>query len=109
MLTVGDHMLRERHSIELQQKLGAAYRRKGDVATAERHETQAIRAFEGRLSQGADDPATRYYIAVLYGLRGDAEAAQRHLDQVVKAVPAFTKWRVPRDPDFDPVRAAIHV
>ena len=109
MLTVGDHMLRERTSIELQQKLGAAFRRKGDVATAEHHETQAIRAFEGRLSQGADDPATRYYVAVLYGLRGDAEAAQRHLDPVMKALPAFTKWRVPRDPDFDPVRGQLRI
>jgi serine/threonine protein kinase/Flp pilus assembly protein TadD len=109
MLSVGDHLLRERTGIELQQKLGAAYRRKGDLASAERHETQAVRVFEARLSRGADDPATRYYIANLYGLRGDAEPAQRHLDPVLKAHPAFTKWRVPRDPDFDPVRTAIHL
>ena len=109
MLSVGDHLLRERTSIELQQKLGAAYRRKGDLASAERHETQAIRLYETRLARGADDPATRYYMAVLYGLRGDGETARRHLDYVLEELPAFTRWRVPRDPDFDPVRAAVTV
>jgi tetratricopeptide (TPR) repeat protein len=109
MLSVGEHLLRERTSIELQQKLGAAYRRIGDVASAERHETTAIRLFEARLAGGGDDPATRYYMAVLHGLRGEAEAAQHHLDSPLKALPAFTRWRVPRDPDFDPVRASIRL
>ena len=109
MLSVGDHVLRERTSIELQQKLGAAYRRQNDLDGAERHETQAIRSFEARLARGADDAATRYYMAVLYGLRGEAEAAQRHLEPVLKELPAFTKWRVPRDPDFDPVRAQLRL
>jgi tetratricopeptide (TPR) repeat protein len=107
LLAVGEHLLRERTSIELQQKLGAAYRRKGDLEAAEPYETTAIRLFEARLANGADDPATRYYMAVLYGLRGEAEAAQRHLESPLKALPAFTRWRVPRDPDFDPVRASL--
>ena len=46
MLSVGDHLLRERTSIELQQKLGAAYRRHGDLASAETHETAALQLFE---------------------------------------------------------------
>jgi tetratricopeptide (TPR) repeat protein len=109
LLSVGEHLLRERTSIELQQKLGAAYRRKGDQVTAERHETTAIRLFEARLAGGGDDPATRYYMAVLYGLRGEAQPAQRHLDSPLEALPAFTRWRVPRDPDFDPVRASLRM
>jgi tetratricopeptide (TPR) repeat protein len=108
LLSVGEHLLRERTSIELQQKLGAAYRRQGDADTAGRHERAAIRLFDARLATGADDPATRYYMAVLYGLRGEVEAAQRHLDVPLKALPAFTRWRVPRDPDFDPVRAQLN-
>jgi tetratricopeptide (TPR) repeat protein len=107
LLSVGEHLLRERTSIELQQKLGAAYRRQGDVETAGRHESAAIRLFDARFATGADDPATRYYMAVMYGLRGEAEAAQRHLDVPLKALPAFTRWRVPRDPDFDPVRGQL--
>jgi tetratricopeptide (TPR) repeat protein len=104
MLSVGDHLLRERTSIELQQKLGAAYRRQGDLVSAESHEARAIELFESRLAAGADDPFTRYYIAALYALRADAEQARRHLERPLKEVSAFTRWRLPRDPDFDPVR-----
>ena len=107
MLSVGDHLLRERTSIELQQKLGAAYRRLGDEATALRHENEAIRLFEARLAAGADDPFTRYYLAALYALRGDAATAQEHLQHPLDAIAAFTRWRIPRDPDFDAVRERL--
>jgi non-specific serine/threonine protein kinase len=104
LLNVSDHLLRERTTIEIQQKLGAAYRRKGDVATAEQHEAQAIERFDARLAAGGDEPFTRYYLATLYGLRGDAVNARAHLELPLKELHAFTRWRVPRDPDFDPVK-----
>jgi serine/threonine protein kinase/Flp pilus assembly protein TadD len=104
LLAVSDHLLRDRTSIELHQKLGAAYRRKGDLATAELHEADAIERFNARLSSGADEPFTRYYLATLHALRGEAEAARAHLELPLRDVKAFTKWRVPRDPDFEPVK-----
>jgi tetratricopeptide (TPR) repeat protein len=104
LLTVSDHLLRERTTIEIQQKIGAAYRRKGELATAEAHEAYAIRAFTTRLAAGGDEPFTRYYVASLYALRGDADTAREHLDVPLAHLTAFTRWRVVRDPDFDPVK-----
>jgi serine/threonine protein kinase/Tfp pilus assembly protein PilF len=104
LLAVSDHLLRERTSIELHQKLAAAYRRKGDISNAESHEREAIDRFAARLAVGADEPFTRYYLATLHALRGDAEAARAHLELPLKDVGAFTRWRLPRDPDFDTVR-----
>ena len=98
LLAVGDHILRDRTSIELNQKLGAVYRRKGDLANAEAHERVAIERFDARLSAGADEPFTRYYLATLFALRGDAEKARAHLELPLKEVAAFTRWRLPRDP-----------
>ena len=104
LLTVSDHLLRERTTIEIQQKLGAAYRRKGSVAPAAEHEGYALRAFAARLASGLDEPYTRYYIASLHALRGEAEPAREHLESPLTQLTAFTKWRVVRDPDFDPVK-----
>jgi tetratricopeptide (TPR) repeat protein len=104
LLIVSDHLLRERTTIEIQQKLGAAYRRKGEVAAAAQHESSAIRAFDSRLAAGGDEPFTRYYMAALYALRGEAEPAREHLDVPLSMLSAFTKWRVVRDPDFEPVK-----
>jgi serine/threonine protein kinase/cytochrome c-type biogenesis protein CcmH/NrfG len=104
LLTVSDHLLRERTTIEIQQKLGAAYRRKGALSTAEAHEALAIRAFTSRLAAGGDEPYTRYYMASLYALRGDATPAREHLDVPLTQLAAFTRWRVARDPDFEPVK-----
>ncbi len=104
LLAVSDHLLRERTSIELQQKLGAAYRRKGDVRTAESYEKEAIDRFNARLSTGADEPFTRYYLATLHALRGEAKISREHLELPLREVAAFTRWRLQRDPDFDSVR-----
>jgi tetratricopeptide (TPR) repeat protein len=104
LLAVGDHLLRDRTNVELHQKLGATYRRKGDLATAELHEAEAIERFNARLSSGADEPYTRYYLATLHALRGEAEAARAHLELPLKELNAFTRWRVPRDPDFAAVK-----
>src|SRR4029079_14232131 len=102
-----DHLLRDRTTIEVQQKLGATYRRSGDVASAELHESQALELFDKRLARGNDDAYTRYYIAALYGMRGDAASARTNLERPLKELPAFTRWRLPRDPDFDAVREAL--
>jgi tetratricopeptide (TPR) repeat protein len=104
LLVVSDHLLRERTTIEIQQKLAAAYRRKGDTARAEEHEEHALRAFAARLSAGGDEPHTRYYVASLYAMRGEAAAAREHLDVPLRQLTAFTRWRVVRDPDFDAVK-----
>ncbi len=95
-----DHALRERTLIELEQKIGAAHLRKGDAEQAEVHLRRALDLFSARLAAGADDPFTRYYLATVFALRGDAAAARRHLDRPLAEVPAFTRWRLPRDPDF---------
>jgi serine/threonine protein kinase/tetratricopeptide (TPR) repeat protein len=103
VLMVSDHLLRERTTIEIQQKLGAAYRRKGAIETAAEHEAHAIRGFAARLAAGGDEPYTRYYMASLYALRGEAEPARDHLELPLKDLTAFTRWRVARDPDFESV------
>jgi serine/threonine protein kinase/Tfp pilus assembly protein PilF len=104
LLAVSDHLLRDRTSIELHQKLAAAYRRKGDLANAESHEREAIERFDARLAAGADEPFSRYYLATLHALRGEAEPARAHLELPLKEVAAFTRWRLARDTDFDAVK-----
>ncbi len=101
---MGDHALRERQTIELYQKLAAAYHRKGEADTAKEYFDRGIRAFDQRLAMGADDPFTRYYMAALVALWGDAERSRRHLDLPLEKLGVFTRWRLPRDPDFDLVR-----
>ena len=59
MLSVGDHLLRERTSIELQQKLGAAYRRHGDLASAETHETAGAPAVRDAARRGGRTSRSR--------------------------------------------------
>ncbi len=105
-VVVSDHALRERQTIELYQKLAAAYRRKGEAETAQRYFDLAVGTFDKRLAMGADDPFTRYYMASLHALWDEAEQARRHLDLPLEKLPVFTRWRVPRDPDFDSVRAS---
>ena len=72
---------------------------------ANRHFTEAVTRFERRIARGADDPATKYYIASLYGLRGDAEKAGRYLRESIAELPALNRVRAGADPDFDPIRS----
>lgn len=104
-LAASDHALRERSLIELHVKLAATYHRMDQPADANRHCTEAVTRFERRVARGADDPATKYYIASLYGLRGDAEKAVRYLRKSIAALPALNRVRATADPDFDPIRA----
>jgi Flp pilus assembly protein TadD len=101
----GEHALRERALIETHQKLAAAYWRKGDRETADREFQRASRLFASRLASGADDGATKYYVASMHALRGDVERAGRYLAEAVQQLPGLNRARARVDPDFDPVRA----
>ena len=112
-----DHALRERTNIELGVRVGAAYLRDGRIDDAARHFERTLKTFEARVARGADDPATRYYIAVLHALRGDADRALESLSRVAALQPALTRARAVRDPDFESLRShprfqeltAVHV
>jgi serine/threonine protein kinase/Flp pilus assembly protein TadD len=103
-LSSTDHGLRERTLVELHQKLSAAYDALGDTEQSARFGQMAIDEFERRLAAGADDQATRYYVAAVYARRGDVDNALKHLAQPLAKLPLFTPWRLQRDPDFDAVR-----
>src|SRR5262245_55524846 len=99
--------LRERTLIELHQKLSALHGARGEADEARRFGDMAITSHERRVAAGADDPATRYYVAAVYAQRGDVEHTQQHLALPLNRLPAFTRWRLPRDVDFDPVRERL--
>lgn len=95
-----EHALRDRSLIEVQQKLAAAYRRLGDEATAREFAAQAVAAFDRRLAAGGDDPYTRYYRAALAAAENDVDGVVAHLARPLAELGPFTRWRLPRDPDF---------
>jgi TolB-like protein/Flp pilus assembly protein TadD/predicted Ser/Thr protein kinase len=99
-----DHALRERTLIELHQKLGAVQAARGQREDAERFGNLSIQGMQNRLAAGADDPATRYYVAAVYAQRGDVQNTLTHLNLPLARLNAFTLWRLPRDPDFALVR-----
>jgi len=104
-LSTTDHGLRERTLIELHQKLNAVFDAKGDAEQAERFATLAVEEHARRLAGGADDPATRYYVAAIYARRGDLDNTLTNLALPLARLPLFTPWRLERDPDFDRVRS----
>jgi serine/threonine protein kinase/tetratricopeptide (TPR) repeat protein len=103
-LATTDHGLRERTLIELHQKLSALHDARGDRQQAERFGNLAIGGMEKRIAVGADDPATRYYVAAVFARRGDLDNTLRHLALPLERLPLFTPWRLERDPDFARVR-----
>src|SRR5918994_58944 len=103
-LATTDHGLRERTLIELHQKLSALHDARGDRQQAERFGNLAISGMERRIAVGADDPATRYYVAAVFARRGDLDNTLRHLALPLERLPLFTPWRLERDPDFARVR-----
>jgi tetratricopeptide (TPR) repeat protein len=104
-LATTDHGLRERTLIELHQKLSALHDARGDRQQADRFGNLAINGMEKRIAVGADDPATRYYVAAVFARRGDLDNTLRHLALPLERLPRFTPWRLERDPDFARVRA----
>jgi len=99
-----DHALRERTQIELNVKVGAVYHRQARTEDAARHFDRAVKAFDLRVSRGADDPFTRYYIAAALALRGDTVRAIDSLRRVASKYPELTAARVQRDPDLAVLR-----
>lgn len=100
-----EHALRERSLIEVQQKLAVAYAHTGDRESSREFAAQAIAAFDRRVAAGADDPYTRYYRAALAALAGDVDGVVTHLARPLAELGPFTRWRLPRDPDFATVLA----
>jgi tetratricopeptide (TPR) repeat protein/predicted Ser/Thr protein kinase len=103
-ISSSDHALRERATIEVTQKLGAAWLRKGSAADADRYFDLSLKGFKGRVAKGADDPFTRYYIACLYALRGDAEKALDSLERSFASLGPINRVRAPIDPDLESLR-----
>ena len=99
-----DHALRERTQLELNVKMGAAYLRLGRHDEAERHFHRALKSFDARVANGADDPFTRYYIAALFALRGDRGRALESLERVARALPKLTASRARVDIDLESLR-----
>ena len=100
----GDHALRDRTLLELNVKVGAVYLRQGRQEDAERHFGRALKSFDSRVANGADDPFTRYYIACLHALRGDRDRALDSLELVAKKLPKLTAARARADVDLASLR-----
>jgi serine/threonine protein kinase/Tfp pilus assembly protein PilF len=100
----GDHALRDRTLLELNVKVGAVYLRQGRQEDAERHFGRALKSFDSRVANGADDPFTRYYIACLHALRGDRDRALDSLELVAKRLPKLTAARARLDVDLASLR-----
>jgi tetratricopeptide (TPR) repeat protein len=103
-LLSSDHALRDRHLIEVDQKMGAAYLRKDMKVAAERHFKRAIKKFEERLAKGADDPFTKYYIAALYAQEGDTDRGFKYFEETLPHIREFNLVRAKTDPDLENLR-----
>ena len=99
-----NHALAERLSIEIAQKLSAAWWRSDDRGKSDAAFADAVAAFEARRARGTDDAFTTYYVASLYALRGDEGAAVRLLSEAIAKQPQLNRARARIDPDFDPIR-----
>ena len=104
-LESSEHALKERSLIELNAKIGATYLRLGRINEADIHFDRALTAYERRLVQGADDPATKYYISVLCALRGEHDRALGLFEESLEHLPALNRARARVDPDLDGLRS----
>ncbi len=100
----GDHALRDRTLLELNVKIGAVHLRQSRGDDAERHFGRALKSFDSRVGNGADDPFTRYYIACLHALRGDRDRALDSLERVAQKLPLLTAARARVDADLVSLR-----
>ena len=103
-LKTSDHALRDRSLTELEQKMGAAYQRKGMAEEAEQHFHSAIKRYEHRIGKGGDDPFTKYYMACLYSLKGDVEKGLKYLRESLGPLKEINTLRARSDPDFENLR-----
>ncbi len=95
-----DHALRNRISVELHLRLGAALQALGRHEEAQVHFASGLETWEQRLALGADEPFTRFYAAAIHALAGEAERALADLERCAVERPRFTLARLKREPDF---------
>ncbi|HKP14366.1 MAG TPA: protein kinase [Blastocatellia bacterium] len=103
-LQSSDHALRHRALIELDQKMGAAYLRKGMTEEAERHFASGIKRYQELRARGSADPFTHYYMANLYALKGDADQTLKYLHRAIAELRDVNVTRARIDRDFDGLR-----
>jgi len=96
-----DHALRSRIVIELNMRLGAAYRRLGSASEAEAAFRIALEGFEDRVGLGADEPFTRYYVACIHAQRGSLDEAVDCLEKAARRRRRFTIARARIEPELE--------
>ena len=99
-LAGGAHALRDRALIEIDQKIGAACLALGRAEEAEAALTRALEAARELAEWRRLDPATAYYVACAYALRGETAPALEALARAVDHNPAIAKRRALEDPDL---------
>jgi tetratricopeptide (TPR) repeat protein len=100
-----DHALRGRIFIELQQRIGESRLRLGDGPGGRAALDLAVEAYERRRRGGAREPATPYYAACAYALRGEKEPALTALETASAGRPRLTAARAAIEPALEPLRA----
>jgi non-specific serine/threonine protein kinase len=103
-LRQSNHALKERTTIEVNQKLVSAYVRQGNLADAQNAYNQLMRAFDSRLAAGSDDPFTRYYVACASAMMGEKETALEHLRKAIEGRRNFNIARAKVEIDFESLR-----
>ncbi|MFI5181661.1 MAG: protein kinase [Thermoanaerobaculia bacterium] len=98
------HALKERHFVEIEQRIGSSRLRLGRREEGAAALETALEAFGRRLRIGADDPFTRYYAACASALLGRADEALAHLEKAMAKRPAFTAARAAIEPDLEILR-----
>jgi TolB-like protein/Tfp pilus assembly protein PilF len=99
-----DHALRNRTSIELHMRLGAAHLGEGRAEEAGAAFATGLRGFEQRIRLGADDPFTRYYAACIHALRGETVEALDCLEKAAAMRRRFTIARARIEPALESLR-----
>jgi serine/threonine protein kinase/tetratricopeptide (TPR) repeat protein len=99
-----DHVLKERVLIEVYQKLTSAYARQGSPDDAREAFGHVTAGFAERLSKGADDPFTRYYVACAHAMMGDKAGAIEHLRKAIEGRRNFNAARARLEIDFEGLR-----
>jgi TolB-like protein/Tfp pilus assembly protein PilF len=99
-----DHALRNRTSIELHMRLGAAHLGEGRAEEAGTAFATGLRGFEQRIRLGADDPFTRYYAACIHALRGETAEALDCLEKAAATRRRFTIARARIEPALESLR-----
>jgi eukaryotic-like serine/threonine-protein kinase len=94
------HALKERHVVEIQERIGSSLLASGRSSEGAAALEAALAAFGRRLRMGADDPFTRFYAGCAAALLGRADEAFAHLAKAAEKRPAFTAARAAIEPDL---------